>query len=485
MSEKLLRKSFLIPFSFLLLMLAAFCSVGYYQADEHYQLLEFAGLKLHLNQAENLPWEYHEKMRASIQPFIVILLYRLLHCFSITSPFIVVLFLRILSACLAFYSMFKFHRYMSLKITNEKLKRWYTFLSFLTWFLIFNSVRFSSENWSGAIFFIALVIYLQTDKNDFLKYVWIGCLLGFSFLFRFQSIFLILGLFAWSILIQKIRIKIVSYVSAGFVLIFLFGILLDSLFYESFTISSWNYFYQNILNHRASTFGESPWTFYFTEAYKIGIAPFSLVYIVAVLCYVFWKPKDVLTWCLVSFLGVHFLIAHKELRFFFPILMVLPFLFIECIRLVDEKYRIDLTKLKLFNWFVVVYLVFNISFSLVQAIRPLNPTIDLYKTIYFSFKTPTKLYYLEKNPYEGIHFYRHLNLQVLRVTDYACLKNVEKREKGNVLLAVKTGDRLPFFLTNKEIVGTSSTSFIWNSTYFKQLVFPMDTYTVYVLKREN
>ncbi len=489
MFEKLVRKSFIIPLSFLLLMLAAFFSVGYYQADEHYQLLEFAGLKLHLNQPENLPWEYHEKMRATIQPFIVIILYRLLHWFSITSPFIIVLFLRIISACLAFYSLLKFYQYMSLKITNDKLKCWFTLLSFLTWFLIFNSVRFSSENWSGSIFFIALVIYLQTDKNDFLKYIWIGCLLGFSFLFRFQSIFLIFGLFAWSALIQKISRKIVLYVGIGFVLIFLFGILLDSLFYESFTISSWNYleiyFNHNIVQNRASFFGEAPWTFYFTEAYKMGIAPFSLVYIIAVLFYVFWKPKDALTWCLVSFLGVHFLIAHKELRFFFPILMVLPFLLIECIRLVDEKYRIDLTKFRLFNWIALLFLVFNISFSLVQAIRPLNPTIDLYKTIYFSFKTPTKMYYLEKNPYEGIHFYRHPNLQVLQVTDYECLMNVEKREKGNLLLAVKTGDRLPFFLKNKEIIGSSSGSFIWNITFFKQLVSPIETYTVYVLHREN
>jgi hypothetical protein len=122
---------------------------------------------------------------------------------------------------------------------------------------------------------------------------------------------------------------------------------------------------------------------------------------------------------------------------------------------------------------------------LVQAIRPLNPTFDLYKTIYFSFKTPTKLYYLEKNPYEGIHFYRHTNLQVLQVTDYACLKNVEKREKGNVLLAVKTGDRIPTFLKKKQILCTSSDSFIWNITFFRQLVSPMDTYSVYVLKREN
>ena len=154
MSEKLLRKSFIIPFSFLLLMLAAFFSVGYYQADEHYQLLEFAGLKLHLNQAENLPWEYHEKMRATIQPIIAIIIYRISSCFSITSPFIVVLFLRIMSACLAFYSMLKFHQYMSLKITIEKLKRWFTFLSFLTWFLIFllNNFLFFTLNFRRTLF---------------------------------------------------------------------------------------------------------------------------------------------------------------------------------------------------------------------------------------------------------------------------------------------------------------------------------------------
>lgn len=62
--------------SAVVLFITALFSVGAYHADEHYQILEFAGLKLGLTSAENLPWEFHYQMRQTLQPFMVIALHK-------------------------------------------------------------------------------------------------------------------------------------------------------------------------------------------------------------------------------------------------------------------------------------------------------------------------------------------------------------------------------------------------------------------------
>jgi hypothetical protein len=64
--------------------------------------LEFAGLKLGLTEAKNLPWDYTGKMRPAIQPAITVALYNFLSFFVISNPFTFTLITRILSALLSF-----------------------------------------------------------------------------------------------------------------------------------------------------------------------------------------------------------------------------------------------------------------------------------------------------------------------------------------------------------------------------------------------
>lgn len=70
----------------LLLLIACWFSLGFSQSDEHFQILEFAGLKLGINQPGDLAWEFHEKMRPTLQPTLVFIIYKLWEGLGVSNP---------------------------------------------------------------------------------------------------------------------------------------------------------------------------------------------------------------------------------------------------------------------------------------------------------------------------------------------------------------------------------------------------------------
>jgi GPI mannosyltransferase 3 len=55
-------------------LLAAVFSIGFNNHDEHFQILEFAALKLNLAGVNDMPWEYGYQMRSTVQPGIAYLI---------------------------------------------------------------------------------------------------------------------------------------------------------------------------------------------------------------------------------------------------------------------------------------------------------------------------------------------------------------------------------------------------------------------------
>src|ERR1035438_3572989 len=110
--------------SSIILIVASFCSTGYYNLDEHVQILEFAALKLNLAPASSMPWEFHCQMRSAIQPAIVVLSTHIFNHIGISSPFIIALFLRLISAAIAFLSMYLIYKTYSKTIADIILKKW-------------------------------------------------------------------------------------------------------------------------------------------------------------------------------------------------------------------------------------------------------------------------------------------------------------------------------------------------------------------------
>lgn len=167
------------------LLITAFFSVGFYHADEHFQVLEFAGYKLGLTPLKDLPWEFHFRMRPALQPAMAVLLHHFFSLFGIENPFAITLILRILSAGISLTGMWLVYKAFYKTIESRILGQWFLLLSFFLWFAIYNHVRFSSENWSGTLFVIAFAFYVIRKKPGRLFFFSVGVLTGLSFLFRY------------------------------------------------------------------------------------------------------------------------------------------------------------------------------------------------------------------------------------------------------------------------------------------------------------
>ena len=339
-SRNFFKQNYIYLLSILILFVTACFSSGYYHFDEHFQILEFAGLKLKMTVATNLPWEYTYQMRPAIQPAIVVLLYKFFIALGINNPFAIAFVLRVLSAVVSFTGMFLIYKAFYKSIIDYAFKLWFSLLSFFLWFMIFENVRFSSENWSGSIFLIAFALLYTNQSKGKRFFFCVGMLLGLSFLFRYQTGFLISGLILWHLIIKKSINTL--FLILGVLLLLGTGILIDRWFYGNWTLTTWNYFNQNILQNRVSDFGIRPWWYYLERIFIEGIPPFSLIYIAGFILFFVYMRKDILTWTLLPFLLIHFIIGHKEIRFLFPLIGFMPVIIIKSAEIIQERWKVGI-----------------------------------------------------------------------------------------------------------------------------------------------
>ena len=81
-----LKEKQIIIIGFLITMIAAFFSEGFYHLDENYQIFEFASYKLGNIGASEMPWELREQMRPTFQPMLVVWLYQFLDVLGLANP---------------------------------------------------------------------------------------------------------------------------------------------------------------------------------------------------------------------------------------------------------------------------------------------------------------------------------------------------------------------------------------------------------------
>lgn len=329
--QNMLKTLFKIKYLFSLVLLiaavvyvyTAYQSNGYYHADEHYQIIEFANYHLGINTSKDLPWEYHYKMRSALQPIIGATLFKGAAFANILNPYHQAFILRLATAALSIL-LISFYFFQTRKELNSKQKQLgYLLLSFFLWFIPVISVRFSSETWAGLTFLLAIAVYFKLSKKAVKPYL-LGLLMGISFLFRFQMAFAIIGFILWIYFIEKRNTKFILKIGLGLLSAQLLGTLLDSWFYGHFVFTPWTYFKANIIDGAAANFGTSEWYFYFKQ---IIYAPSLFVGIPIFLSGIFLiikHSKHYLVWILSFFLIGHSLVGHKELRFLFPMVYFLP-----------------------------------------------------------------------------------------------------------------------------------------------------------------
>ncbi len=443
-----------------LLFLSAVFSLGHHHFDEHFQILEFAGLKLGLTNIEQLPWEYEAQMRSTIQPLMVILLYKCFALFSLPNPFFLAFFLRLLSATLVFYAMRLVFDYYQHQVEHSKHKEWFLYLCFFLWFAVYDGVRFSSENWSGTCFLIAFLHYFTTKEKTKLHFLTIGILLGLSFLFRYQIGFMIGGFLAWLFFIQKEQPLHLAYIVFGAIISTFFGFLADCWFYDNWAFTAWNYFAQNILQNKAAAFGTDPWWYYIKAVWLKAIPPFSILLILSTLLFLRFRFKSPITWSILPFFVIHCLIGHKELRFLFPIIGFMPIILIEGIKLIEEKWvKLDWQK-KVLNFSIKAFWVINFLLLAIVCFKPANNQIALYRNIYNLYPNATTLYFLADNPYVqgdlNINFYKRTNLEIRKYED---VQN-DVLSNPKMLLVLENQEKMPEKMKKIKLVASTFPAWI-------------------------
>jgi phosphatidylinositol glycan class B len=423
-----MRTKYVYAASIIILIITAIFSTGYHHYDEHFQILEFAGLKLKLISAENLPWEYQYQIRSATQPAMVVVLYRFFNLIGIESPFMIAFLLRLISAALAFLGMHLIYKMYRETIANDTLKKWFLVISFLLWFAIYNNVRFSSENWSGSLFIIAFVLLNTKSNRSRFSYLYIGFLIGLSFLCRYQIGFLIFGLILYYFFIKKEKAN-TAIIILGIIVMIAAGIIIDRWYYGNWTLTMWNYIDQNIIHQRAADFGVQPWWFYFYDVFIRTIPPGSIIIVMSFFLVLIYRRKDVLTWTILPFLLIHCIFAHKEIRFLFPIIGFVPIVIIRSIEIILEKWDPALLDKKIFKVYAKLFIIVNFIFLSIIAFKPANQQISLFHKVYFDYSGPTIFYSLANNPYSNIYFYRRANLEEKEVKSVNDIKLIPNKNQ--------------------------------------------------------
>ncbi|MCU0429368.1 MAG: hypothetical protein MUF42_05290 [Cytophagaceae bacterium] len=301
-----------------LFAVAAWFSQGYKHGDEHYQIIEYALYLLGENQVSDLAWEFPNRMRPSLQPWMTAGMIQASRFLGIEDPFRQAFIFRLFSACLLYFSLFRLLSALQLQASKTAVVITYFFC-----ITVFIGARYSSEGLSASFFILTIATLLGAAK--FRHYVLVGVVAGLAFQFRYQIAFALVGTLVWMFFAKKISWSSISGYALGFLCVTLLATYLDYSFYQEWTCAPFNYFYLNIVKKAAAFYGVSPWYHYFFRIVELLFIVPGIVFLVALGIYAYKFPKDIFTLTCLFFLLGHMMVGHKEIRFLYPIAPLLAY----------------------------------------------------------------------------------------------------------------------------------------------------------------
>tara|TARA_R110000868_G_scaffold304911_1_gene566056 strand:+ start:2783 stop:4270 length:1488 start_codon:yes stop_codon:yes gene_type:complete len=403
----------------LVFFVAAVFSIGHYKGDEHYQILEFAQYKIGLIDAQQLPWEFDAKMRPSLQPWLVVGIVSLFKYFSLTNPFTITTFLRLITAFFSWLIIKNLNVVLIEKYFPEK--KWailFSCCTFFLWFVPFFSVRFSSENYSE-IFLLTGIYFIIKGSRCLMHVIIIGLCLGLSVLFKAQIGLSVLGIFGWFLFYEKKNIKIMLPLIPVFISVILIGSYLDILFYEELTFTPYNFIKGNLDGGKASEFGTSPFYYYLLVFLMATIPPISIILPLFFFSALSNLKKHIIVWAILPYLLTLCFIAHKEVRFLLPLKYLITFLTVYGIANYFKEKKIK--KYQLF--FFKTALILNSIVMLYMSLKPANGTVLYQKYLYDHIDEANRTILTTDRDYYKItgelqtSFYRPKNISSFSITN--------------------------------------------------------------------
>lgn len=361
-------------------VLMAVLEVGHIHPDEHFQLIEFAQYQLGRASADDLPWEFHEQMRPTLQVWMVVGIIQVLGFLHVENPFTITLILRLFTAVAYWLVISRFNRLLiEQHVPKGEFSMLFQLSTYLIWFVPFANAHFTSESFS-AIFLLLGIHPLIRDPNGRKGLLGAGVSLGIAFLFRYQVGIAVAGVYLWLLMVARIPIGRILESGILCVGVIALGSGLDSLFYGQPVFAPWNYLKLNLVDGKASEFGTDPWYFYFTR-FALSRPVIGIVLLVFFAKGLFVLRRHLFVWVIVPFVMVHSLIAHKEMRFLFPI--IYPFIFV-CFRgflsffkgLSLRKYQVGLFRAFLGANVIIIVLVMLMPDQIVMTYRYLYENRD-------------------------------------------------------------------------------------------------------------
>jgi GPI mannosyltransferase 3 len=426
--------------------ITAWNSHGYIHADEHYQIIEFAGLKTGTHQESDLAWEYKARLRSAIQPAIAYLVIDALNLINLTNPYFQAYALRLLTALIALLVFNYFFRVFQGNFKTEAGRRFLYFLCHFLWFIPLLSVRFSSETWSGLIFLFALALYFSknSEKLSFL----LGITLGFSFLFRYQIAFAILGFMMWLFIIEHKNLGFFLKTGMGLFLAIVFGFFIDSWFYGENVFVPWNYFKDTVLENAGTGFGISPWYFYLVKLVSYPGYPIGLLLVMSLGFLLIKHPRNVLIWSILPFLLIHSFVPHKEERFLFPVIFLFPAVLAFFLEFLFVLIRNHKMMVYIFKAMIAMLLIINLAGLSAMAVKAAGfGRIEMTRYIHQQFgnKEISLVYTNWANPYNPwnslpVKFYQENAMYSIHIASLCELDSSLIRTEAENLLIIRKSD---------------------------------------------
>ena len=300
-----------------LFVFAAWRSAGVHHPDEYFQTIEFASEKLGRTHAAFLPWEHGHRLRPYLQPAVYTATARALAAAGISSPTTAMLVFRLGSAVLNLAALLLLWVALARRLPEGRARTWLLAACLFTFYLPYLSVRTSSESISGALLAAGLAAWLLLEDRPLRAGLTAGVLLGLAFDARYQLGLCVAGFGLWLLVVRR-AVRPFLALAAGTTAMVALGLAVDRWGYGAWTFTPWNYLRANLIEGRANTFGTAP--FY---QYVVDLAatwpPLPALAGLAVVVFWFRARRDPLTWTTVPLVVGHSLLAHKELRFLFPL----------------------------------------------------------------------------------------------------------------------------------------------------------------------
>lgn len=313
------------PVAVVVYLATAWCSTGFFSADEFHQIIPFAQWKLSALHADALPWEFADRIRSSLLPWMAAAMIRAGE-FLALSPFSTAFLLRGITALAALASLRRFHRAAAPSLPPT-LQAAFAWLSYGLWFLPFLAARFSGETWAMIALLNALAAIFQREQRRHWAAT-TGFWLALMACFRPAMLPAVAGLGVWALVFLKPGGK--ALLQAFLAALATWGacLLVDSCFYGSPIFGLARYLAVVLPGDPDHAFVAFPWWYYAPWVLKHALPPIGACLLLATVLHVAFRWRSPVTWCTLPVLLALALVPHKELRFLFPLAGLAPWLLV-------------------------------------------------------------------------------------------------------------------------------------------------------------